>query len=252
MIGDIIDKYQIIKKIGEGGMATVFQGRHTALNRDVAIKIIHPGLAQSERNRQRFAREAKAIERLDHKNIVKIWDYSEDLESDDGYKSCYIITELVQGLNLNQLMGEQEDIPSEVIALIGIEVCNALSYAHSKGFIHRDIKPDNIMLRTDGAIKLLDFGIARFAEEDSLTLTKSLVGSPAFMSPEQAMDESEGALDHRSDLFSLGIVLFQLVTGELPFQGSNPSIVLKNIIDNRRSQAHCITPQISLTLEDCI
>ena len=252
MIGDIIDKYQIIKKIGEGGMATVFQGRHTALNRDVAIKIIHPGLAQNERNRKRFAREAKAIEKLDHKNIVKIWDYSEDLESDDGYKSCYIITELVQGLNLSQLMAEQEEIPSEVIALIGIEVCNALAYAHSKGFIHRDIKPDNIMLRTDGAIKLLDFGIARFAEEDSLTLTKSLVGSPAFMSPEQAMDESEGALDHRSDLFSLGIVLFQLATGELPFQGSNPSIVLKNIIDNRRSQAHSITPQISLTLGDCI
>jgi len=251
VIGDIIDKYQIIRKIGEGGMATVYQGRHTSLHRDVAVKIIHPGLAHNERNRQRFAREAKAIEKLDHKNIVKIWDYSgTDFHEDE--KPCYIITELVEGLNLAQLMQEYDEIPSEIIALIGIEVCEALSYAHSNGFIHRDIKPDNIMLRKDGAIKLLDFGIARFADEDSLTMTKSLVGSPAFMSPEQAKDEADGELDHRSDLFSLGIVLYQLSTGELPYHGSNPSVVLKNIIDNRRNQAHCVNPEMSIGLSDCI
>ena len=95
MIGDIIDKYQVIQKIGEGGMATVYKGRHTSLERDVAIKIIHPGLASNDRNRQRFAREAKAIERLDHPNIVKIWDYSGDKQ-----EQCYIVTELVEGLNL--------------------------------------------------------------------------------------------------------------------------------------------------------
>lgn len=251
MIGDIIDKYQIIRKIGEGGMATVYQGRHTSLHRDVAVKIIHPGLAHNERNRQRFAREAKAIEKLDHKNIVKIWDYS-GTDFHEEEKPCYIITELVEGLNLAQLMQEYDEIPSEIIALIGIEVCEALSYAHSNGFIHRDIKPDNIMLRKDGAIKLLDFGIARFAEEESLTMTKSLVGSPAFMSPEQAKDEADGELDHRSDLFSLGIVLYQLSTGELPYHGSNPSVILKNIIDNRRNQAHCVNPEMSIGLSDCI
>ena len=149
-------------------------------------------------------------------------------------------------------MDEYDDLPSEIIALIGIEVCEALAYAHSLSFIHRDIKPDNIMLRKDGAVKLLDFGIARFAEEDSLTLTKSLVGSPAFMSPEQAKDEVDGELDHRSDLFSLGIVLYQLSTGELPYHGSNPSVVLKNIIDNRRTQAHCVNPEMSIGLSDCI
>ena len=233
-------------------MATVYQGRHTSLHRDVAVKIIHPGLANNQRNRKRFTREAKAIEKLDHKNIVKIWDYSGEIDPNNEQKPCYIITELVQGLNLTQLLAEQDEIPSEVIALIGIEICDALSYAHSQGFIHRDIKPDNIMLRSDGALKLLDFGIARFADEDSLTMTKSLVGSPAFMSPEQALDEADGPLDHRSDLFSLGIVLFQLATHELPFHGSNPSIVLKNIIDNRRQQAHCISPQMSLALSDCI
>lgn len=247
MIGDIIDQYQIIKKIGEGGMATVYQARHTSLDRDVAIKMIHPGLASNERNRKRFAREAKAIERLDHPNIVKIWDYS---EKDDG--QCYIVTELVEGLNLRQLMDEENAIPSEVIALIAVEVCKALQYAHDLGFIHRDIKPENIMIRNDGAVKLLDFGIARFHEDEGITMTRSLVGSPAYMSPEQAMDEHIDQLDHRSDLFSLGIVLFEMVTEELPFHGSNPSVILKNIIDNRRMQAHSIAPQMSIQLNDCI
>lgn len=247
MIGDIIDQYQIIKKIGEGGMATVYQARHTSLNRDVAIKIIHPGLASSERNRKRFAREAKAIERLDHPNIVKIWDYS---EKEGG--QCYIVTELVEGLNLRQLMDEEVSIPSEVIAMISIEVCKALQYAHELGFIHRDIKPENIMIRNDGEVKLLDFGIARFHEDEGITMTRSLVGSPAYMSPEQAMDEHIDQLDHRSDLFSLGIVLFEMATEELPFHGSNPSVILKNIIDNRRMQAHSIAPQMSIQLNDCI
>ena len=204
-------------------------------------------MASNARNRQGLAREAKTIERLDHPNIVKIWDYSGDKQ-----EQCYIVTELVEGLNLRQVMEEQIEIPSEVIALIGMELCSALQYAHSLGFIHRDIKPENIMIRNDGSVKLLDFGIARFAEDEGLTMTKSLVGSPAYMSPEQAMDEQEQILDHRSDLFSLGIVLFELVSDELPYHGSNPSVILKNIIDNRRTQAHCITPQVSLMLSDCI
>ena len=247
MKGEIIDKYQIIDKIGEGGMAAVYHARHLGLQRDVAIKIIHPMLAENEKNRQRFEREARAIERLDQENIVKILDYS-----GNANQYCYIVTELVEGLNLRQLMLEQREIPSEVIAMIGIEVCKALSYAHTQGFIHRDIKPENIMIRTDGVIKLLDFGVARFVDEESLTMTKSLVGSPAYMSPEQAKDEEDGELDLRSDLFSLGIVLFQMSTRELPFHGSNFSVILKNIIDNKRNQAHCIEPQISLALNDCI
>ena len=247
MIGDIIDKYQIIKKIGEGGMATVFHARHTSLDREVAIKMIHPALASSERNRKRFAREAKAIERLDHPNIVKIWDYS---EKDNG--QCYIVTELVEGLNLRQLMDDELAIPSEIIAVIAMEVCKALQYAHDLGFVHRDIKPENIMIRNDGCVKLLDFGIARFHEDEGITMTRSLVGSPAYMSPEQAMDEKDDQLDHRSDLFSLGIVLFEMVTEELPYHGSNPSVILKNIIDNRRTQAHSIAPQMSIQLNDCI
>lgn len=244
MIGDIIDKYQIVKKLGEGGMATVYHGRHVTLHRDVAIKILHPGLASTERNRQRFAREARAIEQLDHSNILKILDYS----GSEG-EQCFIVTELIDGLTLRQIMEEYPRIPSEVVAQIGIELCKALEYAHRRGLIHRDIKPENVMLRNDGVIKLMDFGIARFAEESQLTLTGTLVGSPAYMSPEQAL---ENPIDHRSDLFSLGILLFQLATGELPFLGSNPSVILKNIIDNQRSQAHTILPEISIKLSDTI
>lgn len=244
MIGDIVDKYQIVKKLGEGGMATVYQARHTSLPRDVAIKILHPVLASNQRNRERFEREAKAIEQLDHPNIVQILDYSGQNGS-----SCYIITELIEGLTLRQLMEEQKDIPSEVIALIGMKICNALEYAHSLGLIHRDIKLENVMIRQDGAVKLMDFGIVRFSEESQLTLTGTLVGSPAYMSPEQAL---EAPIDHRSDLFSLGTLLFHLATRELPFHGSNPSVILKNIIDNQRNQPHHINPQISITLNEII
>ena len=244
MIGDIVDKYQIVRKLGEGGMATVYQARHTSLPRDVAIKILHPGLASNQRNRERFAREAKAIEQLDHPNIVQILDYSG--QSGD---SCYIITELIEGLTLRELMEEQKDLPSEVIAMIGLEICKALEYAHSLGLVHRDIKPENVMIRKDGAVKLMDFGIARFSEETQLTLTGTLVGSPAYMSPEQAMEEP---VDHRSDLFSLGTLLFHLATRELPFHGSNPSVILKNIIDNQRNQPHHINPKISIKLNEVI
>ena len=225
-------------------MATVYQARHTSLPRDVAIKILHPGLASNQRNRERFEREAKAIEQLDHPNIVQILDYS-----GQSGNSCYIITELIEGLTLRQLMEEQREIPSEIIVMIGIELCKALEYAHSLGLIHRDIKLENVMLRKDGTVKLMDFGIARFSEETQLTLTGTLVGSPAYMSPEQALEEP---IDHRSDLFSLGTLLFHLATRELPFHGSNPSVILKNIIDNQRNQPHHITPKISIKLNEII
>ena len=181
MIGETIEKYRVMRKIGEGGMATVYHGRHISLNRDVAIKLMHPGLASTERNKQRFSREAKAIERLDHPNILKILDYS-GLETEH----CYIVTELIEGITLRELLNQKQKIPSEIIALLAIELTEALSFAHERGIIHRDLKLENVMLRNDGIVKLMDFGIARFTDEDQLTMTGTLVGSPAYMSPEQA------------------------------------------------------------------
>lgn len=244
MIGTQIDKYEVLQKIGEGGMATVYRGRHATLDRDVAIKVLHPHLSSSTRNRKRFAREARAIEHLKHENILEIYDYSGVDQSD-----CYIVTELVRGETLSELLSRCGKVPSEVATLIGLSLCAALGYAHSQGVLHRDLKPENVMIRQDGRVKLMDFGIARFLDESQVTMTGALVGSPAFMSPEQAR---EAPLDARSDLFSLGTVLFLLVTGELPFSGTNPSLVLKNIIEGNRPQASELEPSMSATLADVI
>ncbi len=244
MIGTILDKYAVLQKVGEGGMATVYRGRHQTLDRDVAIKVLHPHLSSSQRNRKRFEREAKAVERLQHENILQIFDYS-GLDNTD----CYIVTEFVEGETLSALLAQRGRLPSEVVALLGLDLCRALAYAHAQGVLHRDIKTDNIMLRVDGTLKLMDFGIARFLDETKVTMTGALVGSPAFMSPEQAR---EAPLDPRSDLFSVGTVLYNLVTGSLPFSGSNPSLILKNVIEGNRPSVTELTPAVSPTLADLI
>lgn len=225
-------------------MATVYRGRHVTLGREVAIKVLHPHLSASERNRQRFAREARAIEHLEHDNILKIFDYS-----GTDVDACYIVTEFVDGVTLQKLLNERSRIPSEVTATIGLRLAEALNYAHQLGIIHRDLKLENVMIRKDGTLKLMDFGIARFLDEVNLTLTGALVGSPAYMSPEQAM---ERVLDSRSDLFSLGTLMFHLVTGQLPFTGGNPSIVLRNVIEANRPSVHELAPDISGELADLI
>ena len=225
-------------------MATVYRGRHAALGREVAIKVLHPHLSVSTRNRQRFAREARAIEHLRHPNILEIHDYSGETAED-----CYIVTELVDGETLADLLARCRRVPSEVAATIGLSLADALAYAHDAGILHRDLKPENVMLRRDGVVKLMDFGIARFLDESQVTMTGALVGSPAYMSPEQAREEP---LDGRSDLFALGTLLFHLVAGELPFGGSNPSVVLKNVIEGNRPALVEVVPSASATLADIV
>jgi len=223
VIGSVIEKYEVLEKIGEGGMATVYRGRHTTLDRTVAIKVMHPHLLSSEKNRERFRREARAIESLEHDNILRIYDYS-GVDSE----ACFIVTEFIQGPTLRELLDEVGAMMPEPAALVARELCCALSTAHGEGIVHRDLKPENIMFDADGRVKLMDFGIARIADDSHVTMTGALVGSPAYMSPEQATGED---VDLRSDIFALGTVLYRMVTGTLPFRGGNPSVVLKNIID---------------------
>lgn len=235
----MIDKYEVLQKLGEGATATVYRGRHMAIGNDVAIKVLHPHLSASKRYRERFNREARAVGRLSHQNIVSILDYS-----GQGADDCYIVTELVDGTTLLGLLQEHGTLPSEIAAVIGIELCSALGFAHTAQVIHRDIKPENVMVRRDGKVKLMDFGVARVLDEGSITLDGSLLGSPAYMSPQQAQDQP---LDGRSDLFSLGTCLFHSVTGHVPFSGGNASVILKNIIDGNRPEVLELAPAVSPT-----
>ena len=244
MLGQRIDKYDVLSKIGEGGMATVYLGRHVTLDRKVAIKVLHPHLSASEKNRRRFAREARAIEHLQHDNILRIFDYS-GRETDQSY----IVTEFVDGVTLRELLEREGLVPSEVAMLIARELAKALRYAHDSGVVHRDLKPENIMIRKDGVVKLMDFGIARFLDESNITMTGALVGSPAYMSPEQVLEKNVGP---HSDLFSLGIVLFHLVTGRLPFSGTNPSVILRHIIDGSRPGVLEVQPTASAQMAEII
>lgn len=236
----MIDKYEVLQKLGEGATATVYRGRHLTIGKDVAIKVLHPHLSASSRNRERFNREARAVGRLSHQNIVSILDYSGQAADD-----CYIVTELVDGVTLLDLMEERGHIPSEIAAMVGIELADALGFAHAQGIIHRDLKPENVMVRRDGRVKLMDFGVARVLDEGQITLDGSLLGSPAYMSPQQALDQG---LDQRSDLFSLGTLLFHAVTGSVPFSGNNASVILRNIIDGNRPEVLELNPQVSPAL----
>lgn len=242
--GSVLDKYEVLEKVGEGGMATVFRGRHTTLGREVAVKVLHPHLASSEKNRTRFEREAQAIERVEHPNILAIHDYSgRDAEA------AWIITEFIRGPTLRELLDDVGAMMPEPAALIAWTLCQALSAAHSHGIVHRDLKPENVMLDATGEVKLMDFGIARVLTDVQVTMTGALVGSPAYMSPEQATD---GDLDARSDLFSLGTVLYRMVTGTLPFRGNNPSVVLKAIIDCTYEDPSARVPSLDHALSTII
>ncbi len=237
MIGSVIDKYQVLQKLGEGATATVYRGRHLTIGKDVAIKVLHPHLSASSRYRERFNREARAVGRLSHQNIVSILDYSGSTAQE-----CYIVTELVDGVTLQALLQDRGRLPSEIAAMAAADLASALAFAHLEGVIHRDIKPENVMIRRDGRLKLMDFGVARVIDESSITLDGSLLGSPAYMSPQQALEEK---LDGRSDIFSLGTLLFHTLTGHLPFSGSNASVILRNIIEANRPEVLELAPGVS-------
>lgn len=232
MVGEVLSKYKILEEIGQGGMATVYRALDTSLNREVAVKVLHAHLASREESRERFQREAHAVARLRHRNILEIFDYS-GKESEQNF----IVMEFIHGPTLKEHLDSHKlDVP-ELGAMITVEVCNALVHAHATGIIHRDIKPENIMIRDDGVIKLTDFGIAAMVDTQKLTVTGQLLGSPAFMAPEMVTGDR---LDFRTDVFSVGILLYALTVGELPFKGKNPHEVLKRI-----AEVDCIRPIIA-------
>ncbi|MEQ8273010.1 MAG: protein kinase [Deltaproteobacteria bacterium] len=208
------DRWEVGPRIGAGGMATVYAGTDRRLGRPVACKILHPHIAEIPEARERLAREARAIAQLKHENVIEVYDYS----IEDPH-CTWLVTELIEGGTLRQFQDRHDRPMPEIAVMIATEVVRALRAAHEVGVIHRDVKPDNILIGKSGRPKLSDFGIAKVLNESKMTMTGNLVGSPSYMSPEQA----DGLhTDHRTDLYSVGILLYRLVTGTLPFRGASP------------------------------
>jgi len=226
-------QFQIIQKIGTGGMGSVYKATQPQMNRMVAIKILHPKLVNRRDLTSRFRREARAMSQLTHPNTVKVFTYG---ELEDG--SLYIVMELLEGRNLNQAVRREGPIAAGRAIPILIQVCAALHEAHLMGIVHRDLKPENIFLCNQGGqdfAKVLDFGLAKVTERQmrpgSLILTQEgmVFGTPEFMSPEQAQGRE---LDARSDIYSLAVILYEAITGKLPFNAQTPmEYIQKHVLD---------------------
>jgi serine/threonine protein kinase len=224
-----LGKYEIIERIGRGGMAEVYRGYHSALDRYVAIKLLHPFLADDPEFKDRFEKEAKNVAKLRHPNIVQVFDF----EYDSGGESYYMVMELIDGPTLKdklfELAADNRRYSIAEATRIMIDTANALAYAHKRNMIHRDVKPANLMLDEDGRVVLTDFGIAKIVTSAQFTASGGMIGTPAYMAPEQGLGE---AGDERSDIYSLGVIFYQMVTGRLPYDADTPlAVILKHVND---------------------
>jgi serine/threonine protein kinase/tetratricopeptide (TPR) repeat protein len=227
LTGEEIGKYRITERIGRGGMAEVYLGVHTHLDRQVAIKVLHGYLLEGGDFLARFKREAKAVANLRHPNIVQVHDF--DIQDD----IIFMVMEYIDGTDLQsklvELEKKGEHLSIKQIGSIIKDIAGALDYAHSKDMLHRDVKPSNILLDKNGKAYLTDFGIARLLSDQKFTATGTLIGTPAYMSPEQGKGEE---VSRESDIYSLGVVAFELITGQVPFDAQTPiAIVQKQIAD---------------------
>ena len=245
-------KYDLLEEIGHGGMATVYRARDTLLDRDVALKLLHRHLRESEEVKRRFVSEARAVAKLRHPNIVEVFDVSDPDEPER-----YLVVELISGPTLRQLIQEQGPLPPELAAAIVLELAAALEHAHARGVIHRDIKPENVLIELPSRgihqsqddlerarIKLADFGIAKLLDAQGVTSTGQVLGSPAHMAPEQIEGKN---VDARADVFSLGVLFYECLTGCLPFAGKNPAQVLRNVLEGNFARPEILEPQVGST-----
>lgn len=216
MINKIIGKYRIVKLIGEGGMAAVYEAEHEMLGTKVAIKVLNPVLSANNQIKERFRNEARLMASLDHPNITKVIDF------DEQPQQLSIVMEFLNGSDLNKKIRRDGPISSKELVDIFYQTLVAFQYAHEKGVVHRDIKPSNIFILDDGRVKILDFGIAKlFGQGNEMTLTGTQMGTPIYMSPEQVI--ADKTIDRRSDIYSLGISMFYAINGKTPYNSETDS-----------------------------
>ena len=249
LIGEIIDgRYQLTRVVGSGGMATIYAAIDLRLDRQVAVKIMHSHLAQDEQFVSRFIREAKAAASLSHPNIVAVLDQG---WNQGGAPCVFIVMELIEGATLRDYLIEQGSLSPERALSIITPVASALAAAHKLGIVHRDIKPENILVSKEGRIKIADFGLARGALlGNTMTAESSVIlGSVSYLSPEQVQ---RGVADARSDIYSLGIVLFEILTGQKPYQGEDPVQVAIKHVNERVPAPSTLKPGLSIEIDQLV
>ncbi len=242
-IGRLLDgRYEILEAIGYGGMAVVYKARCHRLNRLVAVKILKDELSKDEEFRNRFHAESQAVAMLSHPNIMSVYDVSTHDEAD------YIVMELIDGITLKQYMEKKGTLNWKETLHFAMQIAKALEHAHGRGIVHRDIKPHNVMVLKNGSVKVTDFGIARLMSQSN-TLTKEALGSVHYISPEQAKG---GRVDNRSDLYSLGVVMYEMMTGRAPYDGDSPVAVAIQHINGGAVMPSVLNPNIPGGLEQII
>lgn len=240
-VGMRLGRYQLDSELGEGGMASVFAATDTKLGREVAVKVLFPHLAKRKEAASRFKREARAAAALDHEHILRVLDVGGGEVVGNVLEPPYIVLERIDGSDLGDFFAQHPAPMSELVAAIGVAMCDALELAHQEGIVHRDIKPANIMVSDKGRLVLADFGVARVNDEDSVvTRTGALLGTPAYMSPEQATGDS---IDSRTDIYSLGATLYKIATASLPYGGGTAQVVAA-ILADKKQEAQRIRPEV--------
>ena len=243
-IGKRLDgRYELTELVGEGGMANVYRATDVLDNRMVAVKILKTEYSESEEFQRRFRNESKAIAMMSHPNIVKIYDmgFSDKMQ--------YIVMEFIDGITLKDFIDSEHVLNWKDAVHFVIQILRALQHAHNRGIVHRDIKPQNIMLLTDGTIKVMDFGIAKFAREESRTATDQAIGSVHYISPEQARGD---VTDAKSDIYSVGVMFYEMLTGKKPFDTNNPVSIAVMHMQNVPERPRNINPNIPSGLEEII
>jgi eukaryotic-like serine/threonine-protein kinase len=262
LIGTTLGRYEILDELGHGGMATVYRARDPRLERDVALKVIHRHLRDNPEIAQRFRHEARAVAKLKHPSIVEIYDVP-DIDDEERF----LVAELVEGPSLRRYMqtlrtelGHESPglFPPELAAALVLQILSALQRAHQEGIVHRDVKPENILIagtkemprdsarssdpaRTPPVAKLTDFGIAKILDAQSMTSTGQILGSPAHMAPEQI---ESGDITPRVDIFATGVLFYELLTGQLPFDGKNPAQVIRRVLEGDFTPAERVAPTV--------
>jgi eukaryotic-like serine/threonine-protein kinase len=239
-------RYRLDARIGRGGMSTVYRAFDTVLERPVAIKLMHREIASDSDHLERFRREARAVAQLNHPHIVTVIDAGEELPPDGaehpGQRAPYIVLEYVEGETLKELIRREGALEVPQAIAYAIEIARALGAAHERLIVHRDVKPQNVLISEEGGAKITDFGIARSLTEEGLTVAGRVLGTTDYVSPEQALGQ---AVTGQSDLYSLGIVLYEMLTGEVPFHGDSPVAVAMRHVREAVPDVQRLRPEVS-------